>query len=228
MATLMLVSNPTRKTKGKKQMATRRRKPRTAAQKRATAKLVAANRARRAAPVRRRRARRTSVATRARRTYKRASSAARRYVRRTRRSQASLARGGFGVVNLLKQSGVGAVGAIALDIVYSKLPIPDTMKVGYQGAAVKAAATIGLGILAGKVLSKPMAHGATVGALTVQIHELLKGLASGAGLMGVTDINMGYYSPAQIAQSGVGMYLPSPMNSGMGEYVSGYNYEKVY
>jgi len=230
MATLMLVTNPRTK-KGTTKMATRR-KPRSAAQKRATAKLVAANRARRAAPARRRR---RSVASRVRsgstatiRRYRRRASTAARRVRRHMRT--TTGRASFGIVPLLKQSGVGAVGALAVDIVYGKLPIPDTMKTGYTGAAVKAAATVGLGMLAGRVMNKATAHGATVGALTVQLHALLKDFAAGFGLAGYTSINgVGYYTPAMIAGEGGTPvtsleYNPAQSVSGVGEYLSEMNY----
>lgn len=227
MAALMLVSNPTRK-KGKAKMATRR-KPRTAAQKRATAKLVASNRTRKAAPARRRRrtSRVASAVATTKRVYRRTRTAVARRTRRAVRNQSSLARGGFGVVNLLKQSGLGAIGALALDIAYSKLPIPASLQTGNMAALTKAAVTIGAGMLAGKVMGKQMAHGAVVGALTVQLHDLLKGFATGMGIAGVTDINgISYYSPAQISGD-MGMYLPAPgMQSSVGEYVS--EYEHTY
>ncbi len=221
MSTLMLISNPVKK--GRKKMATRR-KPRTAAQKRATAKLVASNRRRRAggstataaAP---RRRRRTSVRTHATRTYRRARRAAGTAVRRIRRRHASAHRAGFGIVHLLKQAGAGAVGALAVDIVYSKLPIPASLQGGNVGAVTKAAVTVGLGILAGKVVNKQLAHGATVGALTVQLHSILKNFAGGFGLAGYTDINgigeVGYYTPAAIADN----------SGGIGEYMSGVGME---
>lgn len=225
MSTLMLVSNPS-KTKGRKKMATRR-KPRTAAQKAATRKLVASNRARKA-PVRRRRRTVASAAKSVRRyartSVRRAGSAVRRY----RRS--STHRGGFGIVNLLKQAGLGAVGAVAVDIVYSKLPIPAQFKDGNTGALVKAGVTVALGIAAGKVLNKATAHNATVGALTVQLASILKNFAAGAGLAGYTDINgVEYYSPATVAGADdLGLYL-SANETGVGEYVSGYDtVEAVY
>lgn len=221
MSTLMLISNPVKK--GSKKMATRR-KPRTAAQKRATAKLVASNRKRRsagsspAAPARRRR--RTSVRTAAKRTYHRARRAAGSAIRRHRRSHASAHRAGFGIVHLLKQAGAGAVGALAVDLVYSKLPIPVSMKSGNVGAVVKAGVTIGLGVLAGKMVNRQLAHGATVGALTVQLHEVLKNFAGGFGLNGYTDINgMGYYTPSGIVETG------TPQ---LGEYMSGVGQDDVY
>lgn len=215
MATLMLLSNP--RTKGKKKMATRKKR-RSSAQVAATRKLVALNKARRRVGKSvKRRVKRT--ATTVARTYRRARRSAGSVVRRARRSNA--VRGNFGIVSLVSQAGIGAVGALAVDIVYNKLPLPVNLKSGNVAPLTKAAITVGLGILGGKVVNKNLAHGATVGALTVQLHQFLKGFAGGllapAGVAGYTDINgVGYYTPAQIAESG-----------GMGEYMSG-AYEPSY
>ncbi len=205
MSTLMLITNPRKK--GKKKMATRKR--RSSAQVAATRRLVAFNKARRGAgKAVKRRVRRASTAVA--KTYRRTRTKVARTYRRARRSNAIASRGGFGIVNLLKQSGVGAVGAFAVDLVYDKLPLPAMLKTGNTAPVFKAAVTVGLGILAGIVVSKNLAHNATVGALTVQLHQIVKNLAAGAGLAGYTDINgIGYYTPAMIAEQGgdLGMYM---------------------
>lgn len=194
---------------------------RTAAQKRATRKLVALNKSRTApVPSRKRSAARRSVASRVRTVYRNASTAVSRSYRRARKTNTALAGKGLGIVNLLKASGIGAAGALAIDLVYAKLPIPASMQTGTLAPVTKAAVTVGLGMLAGKVLSKPMAHSAVVGALTVQLHAILKNMAAGVGIAGYTDINgIEYYSPAEIAASGMSQYISGA--DGVGEYVNG-------
>ena len=212
MATLMLLSNP--RPKGKKKMATRKR--RSSAQVAATKRLVAFNKSRRRVTKSvKRRVKRAGTAVA--KTYRRVSRHAVSAVRRRRSSGSSRGLGGgLGIKGLVTQAGIGAVGALAVDLVYSKLPLPASLKVGNTAPLVKAGITIGLGILAGKVVNKQMSHNATVGALTVQLHQFLKGVLPAsmqAGVAGYTDINgVGYYTPAQIAQDNSG---------GMGEYMSG-------
>jgi hypothetical protein len=214
----MLLSNPRKtKTKRRKKMATRKKR-RSSAQVAATRKLVALNKARRRVGKSvKRRVKRT--ATTVARAYRSARKSAGSVVRRARRSNA--VRGNFGIVSLVTQAGIGAVGALAVDVVYNKLPLPANLKSGNVAPLTKAAITVGLGILGGKVVSKNLAHGATVGALTVQLHQFLKGFAGGllpAGVAGYTDINgVGYYTPAQIADSGMGEYMSGAYEPSYGE-----------
>lgn len=210
MSALMLVTNPIKR-KGKK-MATRK-KARSPAQKRATAALVALNRK---APVRRRRSVAKTVGSTVRRVKRRVVT----HAKRARRNHASLHKGGFGIINLLKQAGIGAVGSIAVDVVYNKLPLPASMKSGNVAPIVKAGVTIGLGLLAGRFLNKQLAHGATVGALTVQLRDVMHNFLP-ASMQGYTDINgVEYYSPA--ITDGVGAYLSAnEEHANVGAYMSG-------
>ncbi len=219
MSTLMLVTNPIKR-KGKKKMAKRR----SAAQKAATRRLVAFNKARKAGTKSvKRRAKRavTVVKTAVRRSRRRVGSV----VRRARRSNSVATSQGRGILGLAKQAGLGAIGSVAIDIIYAKLPIPASLKTGNTAPLVKAAVTIGIGLLASKFANKQLAHGATVGALTVQMASFLHGILP-ASLQGYTDINgIEFYTPAVNAGSDMGMYLSG--NSGMGEYVSGNAYQNV-
>lgn len=197
----------------------KRRKTRTAAQKRATAKMVSANRSRRRtkprlasnpAPVRRRR-RTTSVAA-----VKRRSS------RRIRRNPIGFS----GITGSLMNAGIGAVGAIAVDTAFSFLPIPLDFKVGYKGAAAKAALALGVGIFGGKIIGKDTAGKLAAGSLTVIAYDLVKGLMPvtvpttvgyvGSGMYSGDLPNMGEYVPG-------GDFGFDSSNAGMGEYINGYN-----
>lgn len=213
MSALMLVTNPIKR-KAKK-MATKKR--RSSAQVAATRKLVAFNKSRRRVTksVKRRVKRAGSTALATVRRARRSVSGA---VRRHRRSSAVAHRGGMGIMNLLKSSATGAIGAVVIDIAYAKLPIPAQFKTGNMAPIVKAGVTVGLGMLAGKFLNKQLAHNATIGALTVQLRDLAHNFLP-ASLQGYTDINgVEYYNPAE----GMSAYLSGGDESQMNEYVGGY------
>lgn len=168
-----------------------RKKPRTAAQRRATAKMIAANRARsRASNPRRRRSRVSNppvvaAAPKRRRVAKRkgmyrptkgqASRAGRvlRYQRYYRRGN-PIGLGGF-VSEKLVPAAVGGGGALLLDVAMGILPLPATLKTGALAPVVRVAGAVGVGMLAGMVTNKRTADRIAVGALTVTLYQLAKG-----------------------------------------------------
>lgn len=183
-----------------------RRSRRTAAQRRATAKMLAARwGTRRASPVRRRRRRTMSVA-RVRRHYRRNPSP----------------RIG-NVMGLLTNAATGAAGAIAVNAVYGMLPLPATLKTGNMAHVTKAAIAIGLGAMVRNRMVSEMVKGS----LTVTAYDVIKGLVGNAipGLQG-----MGYYPGGAILPAPMQTALPAPtvseyVNSGMegiDEYLSTY------
>lgn len=103
-----------------------------------------------------------------------------RHQHRTRRLRNPRSGGGAGfskrgVIHLATGAGVGVVGAVALDYLWQYLAtnvIPAQYQTGYLGTAVKAAAAVGAGLLASKVVSKSAAIGGTLGALTVIGYQL--------------------------------------------------------
>lgn len=235
MPQVLLVNPSTRKgaksaRKGKKgaAMATARKKPRTAAQKRATAKLVALNKARRSGhsakrrPARRstRRVRRSNpvetVMTnpkrrKARRSNPRRSSRASashagRVLRYRRRNPIG---GGIGEFfsGQLVPSAIGGGGALLLDVALAVLPIPATMKVGAMAPIVRIAGAVGIGALAGMVTNRKTAQQIAAGALTVTMYQIARGfLARTLPAGSVPGLSAPpFYDPA----------LPG----GMGEYV---------
>lgn len=231
MPSILLV-NP-RKRRTKKRRATRRKNPvakkrRTAAQKAATRKMIAANRrsrgsTRRKNPVKRK-ARRAAAPVRRRRT------AARRSTRR-RRNPVSPTFSMRSIQNQVIDAGMGAVGALGLDVVQGYLPIPANLKTGLVGTGVKALLAIGLGVVAAKtklVKSSTAAKFAN-GALIVVLHDELKkqvatfapGIQMGEYL---DDFSLGYYgsgyNPA--IDAGVGTYLPDLETDDMGFQQDGF------
>jgi hypothetical protein len=220
MAEILLI-NPAKR-KGRKMA---RKKTRSAAQRRATAKLVALNR-RRSRPARRapqRKARRrnpiTTLTSRVvrRRPARRASNPlGRRGGRHRRRRNPIMGLGGVsarGIIGQVRDALIGAGGAVAVDAAYARLSpmLPATLQrmpgsVG-AGDAVKALFTI----LAGKLLSRMtrgLSNRMAQGALTVQAHGIVSSMLP-AGLLG-------YYSPARIVQ---GNNRVGPNRAGMSAYL---------
>lgn len=106
-----------------------------------------------------------------------------------------------GVVDTIKTGAIGAGGAIAAEVLLSKLPIPAEFKSGNMAIVASALASVGVGILVGKYLKKP-AIGKTMaqGGVTVALHGALRsmvaapmGLSTGLGYYEFDPSTMGYY-----------------------------------
>ena len=128
-----------------------------------------------------------------------------------------------GVVNTLKDGAIGAVGAVASEIVLSKLPLPAQMATGNGRVAASALVSIGIGMAVAKFgKNKALGHTMAKGGVTVALHSIIRGAASnipGVGLSGYSDgllgmedglLGMGYYDAA-----------PTFDAEGMGYYDSG-------
>jgi hypothetical protein len=224
-------------------------KRRTAAQRRATAKLVAFNRSRRrlSNPARkRRRLRRNPVSKAAayravptiaranpvrRRRRRLGSSTSVRRVRRRVRRNPLPSMGGV-MSSIVTPAVFAAAGALALDIGFGYLPIPANLKTGPLNLVTKAAGAVVLSMLAGKVVGKSKGQLMGVGALTVVMHDAAKAFIAGAMPTLKMD-GLGYYSAGYpvggYESQGMGVYLGAggarssglPNMNGMGEYVNG-------
>jgi hypothetical protein len=214
--------------KGKAAMATRK-KPRTAAQKRATAKMIAANRSRkRASPAQKAMVKRSvkrraayAASTPKRRKYKRSSVAAASSAGRTLRYRRPNPIGNF-FKDTLIPSAVGGAGALALDVAVAALPLPPAMKTGPMAPIVKVAGAVGLGMLAGQFLGRKTGEQVAAGALTVTIYNFARvtlNRLSGGKIPGLAMYPDGYLnayvSDAEVPELG---YEGSGMQ--VGEYVS--------
>lgn len=178
----VLLINPSPR-KGKRIMATRK-KARTAKQKAATRRLVALNRARSrpaaAAPKRRRpkmSSRRPNPAPRKRSkrrtgtwpiTTAKAASRAGRRLRHRRPNPIDF------LTNTLMPSVVGGAGALALDVAFGLLPLPENLRSGPMAPLVKIAGAVGLGMLASKMVSRRVGEQVAAGAITVQVYNFAK------------------------------------------------------
>lgn len=188
------MSKARRNSKGRFVKATSKKRRRNPKRRKHVAKASAPRRRRRASTVR---------ASAPRRRRRRSHTVARR--RRHRNPRFSLAGIGRGIVPQLTQAGIGAVGALGLDILIGYIPLPDVLKTGLPRHAVKIAGALGLGMVAGKVLGQKTGHAVANGALTVALYGLVKELAvkflpaSIPGLAGgdeYNDVSLGYMDSA--------------------------------
>lgn len=177
------------------------RKPhRSAAQRRATAKLIALNKARRSGrKSTHRKARASNPLPAVRRVARKARRAVARVTRSRarRRSHNPISLGG--VMPMLSEALVGGLGAVGVDVLYGyvnpKLPVsmqntPGTIGVG---TAIKAAATV----LLGRVLNRPtrgLSNRIAKGSLIVQVHQAAASVVPAS----VHMAGVGYASPARL------------------------------
>lgn len=229
--TLMLV-NPRKR---------RAKKARSPAQRAATKRMLAANRAkRRSNPAPRRRARRSAthaVAHSYRRRARRANPAPRHHYRRHRRHN-PISVSSLKIGQLIKVGAVGAAGALVVDIAMGFVGgfLPASVSaaknadgsVNYLNAATKLGVAVLVGSLGRKVFKR---HAATmaVGAVTVELYNLIKPMLASA----MPSLGLGYYSPAYLpgqtimAGQGLGAYVPAGMPApvkpaALGAYVGAY------
>lgn len=178
----------------------------------------------------RRKARRNPVAManpRRRRTYRRRSR------RNPKFSIRSIQR------DAIMPAAIGGVGALALDVAFAALPIPANMKTGAIGAVAKIAGAIVLGKLAGQAMGAKTGEAVTVGAVTIQAYNLVKGFARqamptlpmGEYLSGEFDYNanpgIGYMNAGQFVPDMSGA-IPYYGGDAMGEYLSDTDYSESY
>jgi len=190
-------------------------KRRTAAQRRATAKLVAFNRSRRRKnPIARKRRSPRAVARvvaaaparRRRNPIRRAAPMA--VTRRRRRNPVRRA----GILDRMVFPAVTAAGgALALDALWAYLPIPIAIKGGAFKHVAKAGAAIALTWGAEKVVSKQTASQIGMGALTVVFHQAAREFMA-AKMPQIAMDGMGWISPAMVA--------PKRATPGMGYFPS--------
>lgn len=91
-----------------------------------------------------------------------------------------------------KEGAIGALGAIAAEVVLSKLPIPASLKSGQMQPIVSALAAVGVGYAIAKFAKKP-ALGKTLaqGGVTVALHQSIRPMVSGP--LGLVSGSVGYY-----------------------------------
>lgn len=188
----------------------RARSGRSAAQRRATAKLIAFNKSRRrgsASRPKRRRTRRNPAPLaalanpRRRRSSRRAVS--RRPSRRYRRNPSL--RIGNAVNQVIKPAVTQAVGGLVLDLAMGYIPLPAMLATGYAKSLTKVAIAVGIGIVGQKVTKGATAKSLALGAATIAIHDLLKGLVQ----TNMPSIRLGGYDDWDMAGLGYTNFAPT-------------------
>lgn len=130
---------------------------------------------------------------------------ARSYYRRARGSD-------FGTFlsSTLIPAGVGAAGALAIDMAWGRLPIPNNMKTGAMAPVTRIAAAVALGYGVRAIAGKKFGDEAMAGAITVTLYDLLKAqiapsVPATPATTGAFVNGLGYYSAA--TQAGLGVYV---------------------
>jgi hypothetical protein len=164
-------------------------------------------------------------------TKRRTTTAARKRVRRnpvtTRRKTRRIRRNprSSGIVGELMTAGTGAAGAIALDLGFAYLPLPEQYKTGTMGTLAKMATAVAAGMVMKqtKIVKKPMADKIVGGALMVQAYSLIKSQLQQAAPQLPLGEYMGMAGALPYAQSTSLGYTNAAMGvpMAMGEYMSG-------
>lgn len=215
----LLIVNPAKRP-SKRRKSTKAASP---AQKRARAAFAAMARARSKNPAKRR----TRSAKRARTTgvtimsNPRKRHTKRRTVRARARRRNPISVGRLKPMSLLTPALMGAVGAVAVNTILGKLPLPASATTGNMKYITQATAAMLLAVVGSKMGGKSaMMAQMAEGSLTVTLHQAIVDLASGAGmnLSGVSG--MGYYLPGRTAVMPSRSSNPAQM-AGMGRYLTG-------
>lgn len=156
--------------------------------------------------------------------------------RRRRRHNPRMALTTRGIMNALIPAGMGAAGAVALDLAMNYVPLPEQFQTPLWKNVARIVGAFGLGFAASYVIGKEKAKQVTLGALTVASYTVIRDLVaqnfpqlglSGAETYDMSDLRMGYINPAPMLTNarngGMGAYMnsaPIPP-SGVGAYMRG-------
>lgn len=196
----LLLVNPRRKSRKK---GSRRRMPAALKRYWATHRR-GKHRTRLANPRRRRRHARAAAAPR-RRRHRALGRHIHRRIRRNPRLQLGVS-GGI-IRGALVPGAIGAGGALAVDIVmgYASPYLPAQLQTGWFNIAVKGAAAVGVGMVAGKFLGRERGRVAMLGGLTVVLYGALRAMLATSGIKGLSGLGMHDYTPYRM-----GAYMPGP------------------
>jgi hypothetical protein len=120
----------------------------------------------------------------------------------------------------LMPAGIGAVGALGVDIAlsYVRPMLPATFTGPVFDPLLKIGGAIGVGWIAGQVMGRRFGEQAMAGAITVTLYDIIKGFARGAGLVS-EYVGVGYYDDGY---DGIGWISPAEQ---VGEYVGVGDYQ---
>lgn len=106
----------------------------------------------------------------------------------------------------------GALGAVAVNAVFNRLPLPVMLKTGIVGTMTKAVMAVGVGMLVGKFAGQSLGRNMASGALTVLAYNQIQPMLP-AGLS-----DMGYYGAGYALDD-----LPNSLSdlpNSLSEYIS--------
>lgn len=128
------------------------------------------------------RKRRKSSATKKRpSSIKRRRSVAAKPARRKYRRNPIGGTGSTSIMSQVKNAAVGAAGAVAVDVVMSKLPLPVNMQTGIGRSAVQGLVSLGIGMAVAKFgKNKKLGLNLAEGGLTIALHGVMKGAVNKA------------------------------------------------
>ena len=109
------------------------------------------------------------------------------------------------IMATVKEGAIGAAGAIAAEIVLSKLPLPANFKTGTMQPVASALAAVGVGMVVAKYGKKPaLGKAMAQGGVTVALHQTMRGFVAGplglktVGYYGDDYSDMGYTEPTEV------------------------------
>jgi hypothetical protein len=128
------------------------------------------------------------------------------------------------VMATVKEGAIGAAGAIAAEILLSKLPVPANFKTGTMQPVASALAAVGVGMLVSKYGKKPaLGKAMAQGGVTVALHQTMRGFVAGplgltktVGYYGEDFNDMGYTEPTEVydgdfdAEEELGYFVNQP------------------
>jgi hypothetical protein len=122
----------------------------------------------------------------------------------------------------LVPSAIGGAGALGLDVLLALPFIPDTMKTGPMRPVVRLAGAVALGMVAGMISNRRIAHQVAAGATTVVLYDTMKsylaqmagGKIPGIGLYEIPGIGMYEVTPQpQLGYTDSGIQVGQSMNA---------------
>lgn len=129
-----------------------------------------------------------------------------RAFRRARRRNSGGAAGFFS--HAILPAGLGAMGALAIDIGWSSLPLPDALKTGPLAPVARMGGAVAIGFLAGAIGGRKIGEAVMMGGLIVTGYDLLKGYVQTA----LPQVTMSAY-PGMAAYPGMGYVNVAPANT---------------
>lgn len=114
-----------------------------------------------------------------------------------------------GIINsLIMPAATAGAGALALDVLWGFVPIPDAIKTGPMRHVAKGLGAVVLGQIVGKIGSRKMGDTMALGALTVVFHSAFREMTA----QFMPGVPLGYYSAGANAgyDPQLGYYVQSP------------------